>query len=287
MSDPMNQRIGPAWWNSHWTVAAALLLGAAAGAGLNVASGLPEGDALQRFAETGIALADGIAEVFLQLLKMLVAPLILFSIMAGLAQIADPKSLGRLGLRTFVYYIATSLLAVLTGLLLVNLVRPGVGAELSLDVSPEGLPTEPVSLTGIFVRMFTDNIFDSLARGDVLQIIVFALLAGVAATRLSGRAKKSVSRIVSAGFELMTGLAHIVLATLPIAVFALVARVAARSAGGEFKPLLLYAMTVVIGLAFHALVVLPIIFRLTTGISPRVWARAMAPAARLKSFMFS
>jgi Na+/H+-dicarboxylate symporter len=277
-------RIGPPWWNSHWSVLAALALGVVAGVVLNLLggggdpAGQPAPGGVAGTAMTLVAVCDAIADIFLRLLTMLVAPLVLFSIMAGLANIVDTRTLGRLGLRTLAYYVGTSLLAILTGLLLVNLIRPGTGAELNLQKDPGQLVGDAGDLWGIFTRLVPQNVFHALATMDMLQIITFALLAGIAMTRLPGVTRERVSTFVQAAFELMTSLASLVLSLLPIAVFALVARVAARSAGEEIRPLLLFMLTVALGLGIHALVTLPLILRTLTGASPTSWVRAVSPA---------
>lgn len=265
-------RIGPAWWNSHWTIVVAIGVGIVLGLVLNQA-----GDS----SVVGFVLgaANLIATVFLRLLKLLVAPLVLFSIMSGVASIADPKSLGRMGLRTFAYYIATSLLAIGTGLLLVNLIRPGDGAALPFSEAPSELPGEAGDLLGVFTRMVPENIFQALASLDMLQIIFFALLAGFVITRLVDPARSRLANMVEAGFELMTGIASVVLSLLPIAVVALLARAIAEMNLKDFvSSLLPYMATVVAGLFVHAVIVLPVLFFLFTRTWPHVWAAAVSPA---------
>ncbi|UCF67887.1 MAG: dicarboxylate/amino acid:cation symporter [Acidobacteriota bacterium] len=275
MTEPSRASSGSTgWWGSHWTILAALVGGIVCGVLLNVGQELiPE--AAHRVV---LGTFDFVADIFIRLLKMLVAPLVLFSILAGVCTVGDPRALGRLGARTFAYYISTSLLAILTGLVLVNLIRPGVGAELNVGEVPQEMPGETGDLLDIFTRLVPENIFRALAELDMLQIITFALIAGFALTRLPERHRQPLSQLVYAAFELMTTLASLVLSVLPIAVFALVARVAARSAGEEVGPLLLYMLTVVIGLAIHGFLTLPLILKLLTGVSPRQWGQAIAPA---------
>jgi Na+/H+-dicarboxylate symporter len=272
------------WWSSHWTIVASLVLGVATGIGLNLLGGggspaeLAGAGPVAGLAASFVGLCDGIAKIFLRLLTMLVAPLVLFSIMSGLAAITEPRTLGRIGLRTITYYMTTSLLAILTGLVLVNLVRPGYGARLALDGTEGELSGEAGDLLGVFLRLVPSNVFEALASMNMLQIITFAVLAGIAMTRLPPAMREKIAGFVQAGFELMTALASLVLLLLPVAVFALVARVAAKSSGEEIRPLLLFMVTVAAGLAIHAVIVLPLVFRLVTRTSPRAWARAVSPA---------
>ncbi len=249
----------------------AMILGAAVGLAL-------------RFAPAGVAsLALGACDVvaddvFLRLLKMIVAPLVLFSIMAGVAGVADPSRLGRLGLRTFVYYVATSLLAILVGLALVNVIRPGAGASLPLAVPAELPDTGPGGPGEILARIIPENVFDALARADMLQLIFFALVAGAALATLPDRWRAPLGTLVEGAFQLMTRLAQLVLVLLPVAIVALLARVVARSDPAAFRALGLYVVTIVLALAVHGLVTLPLIARLVAAVPPLRWARAVAPA---------
>lgn len=258
------------WWRSPWTVFVALIAGALAGGALNL---LRPALSPELF---GVLIApfDLAADIFLRLLKMLVAPLVLFSIMAGMAGIADPKNLGRMGLRTFAYYIATSLAAIFTGLLLVNLLRPGIGADLSLPRAQ--VPDQAAAPIDIFRRLVPENIFDALARLDMLQIIFFALLAGFAIATLPPRYREPLVGGVQSLFELMTRLAHIVLGVLPVAVFALLLRIVAKSGLSQIQDLGWYFVTVVAALAIHAGLTLPLVCRYLAKVSPLRWAVAMS-----------
>jgi Na+/H+-dicarboxylate symporter len=267
-------KAAPSGWRSPWTVLVALAAGAAFGLLLNDGIGLvPE--ALRGPVLEGL---DLIADIFVRLLKMIVAPLVLFSIMAGVTGISSPGRLGRLGLRTFLYYLCTSLLAILTGLVLVNLIRPGKGAELQLPEPRDDLVPEAGNLLDIFRRIVPENVFDALARLDMLQIIFFALLAGFAVTQLPRAQRERLSSALDALFGMMTRLAHIVLGILPIAVAALLARIVARSDGSEFVALLKYFLTVVAALAVHAFITLPLILALVAKVNPLKWVRAVSTA---------
>jgi Na+/H+-dicarboxylate symporter len=277
-SDTSPSQRATSWWRSPWTAIVALAAGAAAGLLLNADFGplariLPDG--VTAFV-TGTF--DLIANIFIKLLKMLVAPLVLFSVVSGVASIGDARKLGRLGGFTFAYYLTTSLFAVLSGLVLVNLIRPGFGAQLPFEKDPGELPGGARGLIGIIEGLVPDNIFRALAELDMLPIITFALLLGFALTQMSGPGASKLRSAFQAGFELFTQLALVVLGLLPIAVFALVARVAAEAPGRIFIDLGYYVITVIAGLAVHALIVLPLIARLVAGVSPLRWAKTMAPA---------
>ncbi len=264
------------WWQSPWTALGALALGAVCGFALNPSG--PIAGTVPGFVSGTLATADLVASIFLRLLKMLVAPLVLFSLVAGVASIADPRRLGRLGARTFAYYMVTSLLAVLTGLVLVNLIGPGRGARLQMAEHPGTLPGGAIGLREMIVGLVPDNIFGALARLDMLPIITFSLLLGFALTRLDPERRNVLTRLFDAGFHLFTRLALMVLSLLPIAVFALILRVAARAELRVFGDLALYVLTVALALVIHAVITLPIVARLAAGVRPVRWAGAIAPA---------
>lgn len=273
---------GRSWWRSPWAAIVALVLGALAGIllndgvweqGLGLPSPLPDG-----LVNGAIGLFDLVGDIFIRLLKLLVAPLVLFSIVSGVASIGDPRRLGKLGGLTFLYYICTSLLAVVTGLVLVNLMQPGVDAALRFEKQPDDLPAAVGGLREIILGIVPDNIFRALADLDMLPIITFALLLGVVLTRMRSDGARLLVRGFNAGFELFTQLALLILAVLPVAVFALVARVAAEAEVGLIGDLAWYALTVVMALGFHALVTLPLIARLLARVNPRRWASVMQPA---------
>ena len=106
-----------------------------------------------------------LAEVFLRLLRMAIMPLIITSIISGVVSVGDAAGLGRLGLKTLGYYLVSSLLAIITGLLLVNLFRPGVGANIGLERSPEQVPAAEQSLRELFLHIIPENPFGAVAAG--------------------------------------------------------------------------------------------------------------------------
>ncbi|MCH7827764.1 MAG: cation:dicarboxylase symporter family transporter, partial [Bacteroidetes bacterium] len=117
-----------------------------------------------------------IGELFLRALQMIIVPLILTSITSGVANIGDAQNLGRLGIKTFTYYIATSLFAIVTGLILVNLIQPGIGAKLGFTQQADSLTNVSDGLGNILLRLVPTNIINALATGDMLAFIFFSIL---------------------------------------------------------------------------------------------------------------
>jgi len=219
------------------------------------------------------------ADIFMALLKMLIVPLVLTSIASGVASVGSLKDLRRLGGKTFGYYMGTSLLAIIVGQSLVNLVRPGVGAELGLSPpSAEGTLVDG-GIGDILRRTVPSNIFTSLTdNGAMLQIIFFALLFGFFITRTPEPHGSRARQLIESLFEVMMKMAEGVLKLLPYGVFALLVKVVASTGFGVFKPLLLYMVTVTAALLLHACVTLPLVLRFVARISPLAWFRAMSPA---------
>ncbi len=217
------------------------------------------------------------AQLFMALLKMLIVPLVLTSIISGVAGVGATRDLKRLGAKTLGYYLMTSLFAILTGLILVNLLRPGVGAEL-------GLPYQEAKAVGrsfwdILLRMVPENLFVALGdNGRMLQIIFFGLLFGAAITIAPEPHRARVRDFFQSAFEVMMKLAEMILKLVPYGVFCLLVKVVGETGFGLFKPLALYMGMIVFGLAFHGLVVLPLLLKFLGRINPLRWAKAMAPA---------
>ena len=253
----------------HWQILLALLLGAASG---------------WLFGESILAIAF-LGDLFLRALRMIIVPLITTSIICGVTGIGGSGGVGRLGGKTLLYYLLTSLLAIITGLFLVNLIEPGGGAQLGLQEQPVGLSesidrfgTSPwQALTRLLLDLVPSNPIAAMADGDMLQIIVFALLFGLFMTRVPGAQRQPLERLFQGAFEVMMRLTHFVLRFAPIGIFAIVARTVATTGLEVFGGLGLYALTVFLGLVVHGAVTLPLLLTLA-GLRPYRHAQAMSPA---------
>jgi proton glutamate symport protein len=232
---------------------------------------------------------DFIGALFLRALKMIIVPLIASSIITGVAGVGSGKSLGRLGSKTLVYYIATSTLAILTGLLLVNLITPGIqGGEpvrdklgLTADISIIEQATGGTGagdLVQIFLRMVPTNPLAAAVEGEILPLIFFCLLFGYFLTRLPDRLRTVLGDFWQAVFEVMMRVTNFVMLAAPFGVFGLVARTTATTGFEAFGPLAVYALTVASALAVHFLITLPLILRLLARVKPTNHYRAVAPA---------
>ncbi len=279
----------------HHQILLAMLVGAGVGLPLNhlQASGAVSADAVSTVA----SIAKGAGDIFLRLLQMLVVPLIVSSLITGVAKMGNLRKLGRLGGRTFVFYMFTSALAIATGLLFVNLISPGSHAELSLleaQASARELPSEtaePASLGTVLwnqlIGMIPKNPLKAAAEGDMLPIIFFSLLLGVfislgehgEETEEDERdAITTLRKLFEGLFAVMMRMTLAVIALAPIGVLGFMLHASASHGTEAFRALGLYALTVALGLFVHAAISLPLILKFVGGGSPSNHFRAMRPA---------
>jgi len=228
---------------------------------------------------------DWMGELFMRLLRMVVVPLIAASMIVAVTGIGNLRGLGRIGLRTMVYYVTTSLLAILTGLVLVNLIAPGVGADLNLTASPTIMENTPsvrqlllrlVPVNPIEAMVYADN--DPKNPPDILGVIFFCLFFGVCTLQAPERYRVPLVTFFRGVFEVMMTITGYVIRLAPLGVFALVGKVVGESGLGAFVPLARYMATVFLGLTFHAFVTLPIILRLVGRVHPLAYARHLLSA---------
>lgn len=220
-----------------------------------------------------------LGDLFLRLLKMVIIPLIFASLVSGIASLGSARSVGRIGIRTMIYYMVSTTLAVSIGLALVNLINPGAHLDLAgTSELPEGFSASTQSLPEFLLGMVPDNIVSSMAAGDVLPVIFFALLFGLVLTRLKGSAVESVKNVVDGFLDIIQTLTLAIIKMAPIGIFALLAREVARSGPGVIWDLRFYFVTVGLGLCIHAFIALPIVLMLLGKRSPFEYARIASPA---------
>ncbi|MEZ5498945.1 MAG: dicarboxylate/amino acid:cation symporter [Steroidobacteraceae bacterium] len=266
----------------HWQILLALLLA--------VVVGSLVGEKGQVFGITWLAIFGFVGQLFLNALKMLIVPLISSSMIIGIAGIGRSGALGRLGGRTLGLYALSGALAVIVGLTIVNLVSPGIVAGeparnvLSLEADQERLQQSIAGrgagdVVQILVRAIPPNVFEAASdNAQMLGLIVFSLLFGYFLTRIDEDDAQPVFRFWKGVFAVMMHITDLVMRFAPVGVFALVAQVAARSGFAAAQPLVLFALCVLGGLLFHALVTLPLLVRWLGRVSPLPLYRAVSPA---------
>lgn len=210
-------------------------------------------------------------KLFLRALQMIIVPLILTSIISGVTNIGDAQNLGRLGLKTFAYYISTSLFAIVTGLFFVNLIQPGVGADLGLKKEVPQLAATSGDLGDVIMRMVPTNIFEALSSADMLAVIFFSILLGYFITQVQKEYKDFLTTFFNSGFEVMMKLTHFVILFTPLGILGIVVGVIAEqrdNLGEVLGSMGKYVSTVLIGLIIHAGITLPLIIKTIGKINP-------------------
>lgn len=238
-----------------------------------------------------VAVFDFIGTLFLNGLKMIIVPLVISSIICGVSGIGSGETLGRLGGKTLAFYMASSLLAILVGLFVVNILQPGIidgqpaGDRLTL-VAPEDVQSEIARADGrsagdiveVFLRMVPPNIVKAAADGQMLGIIFFGLLFGYYITQLNDKYRETLQTFWQAVFETMMLITMFVMKFAPIGVFGLVAKTVS-STGIEVLTIMgKFFFTVLIALALHVFVVLPLVLKYVARVNPIKHYKAMAPS---------
>jgi proton glutamate symport protein len=206
-------------------------------------------------------------DLFLRALRMIIVPLIFSSIVSAVSGLGNAENLGRIGLKTFSYYIFTSLLAILTGLILVNLIQPGVGADLGFQRQLEGIGTGD-SFGQTLLKIIPVNIIDSMARGDMLAIIFFAMLFGFFTTRVSSEYGDPIKNFFNGVFEIMMKITMFVIRFTPLGIFGIVAVIVAQQSLDVFISMGKYMITVILALSIHSIITLPVVLRVIGNVNP-------------------
>lgn len=235
--------------------------------------------------------------LFMNLLLMIAVPLVLFSLVAGVASLNDTRRLSRIGGKTIGLYVATTAIAITIGLTVANLFRPGSGIspetrdalQESSRAAAEGAiaRAESLSVVDQLIDIVPRNPFDALAGGNMLQVVFFALMLGIGVTLLGGQRTARVGALFQDLSDAVIAMVRLIMLVAPLGVFALLAHAIVQV--GEdperqaelFTALLGYMGCVVLGLLLHlGLVYLPLL-RLLARVGPRQFLRAMAPAQLL------
>jgi Na+/H+-dicarboxylate symporter len=212
---------------------------------------------------------DGVIEVgarvFLSSLKLLVVPMVFVSLVSGAGALEDIKKLGRLGTRTFLVYLLTTSLAIGIALLFAEIIDPGQGFVMSAPSYYES--QESPSLVEVVSNIFPSNPIQAMAQGEMLQIIVFALLFGIGLT-LSGAAGKRVLSVFNDLNEIIMKIVMLLIELAPIGVFCLLTKVFAQQGFAAIAPMAKYFFTVLAILIFHCFIVYGSLLKLFTGLNP-------------------
>ena len=262
----------------HWQILGALVLAAICGL----------------IFEAGHAVSDGVLNVFdfvgglfLNALKMIVVPLILSTIVLGIGNMARQESFGRVGAKTVGLYLLTGILAVISGLLFVNLLSPGVTENAALLVAGLGDTSEIMAkvegrtagdLYAIIERAIPANIFQAAAETQLLALIFVGVVFGFFMSKLKGSIGETMTNFWTGVNDVMIMITLWIMKFAPIGVLGLVGAVAIRSGWQAFESLLMFALTVLLALAFHFLVILPLLLKFFGDVNPITYYAKVARA---------
>jgi len=274
----------------HWKILIALVVGLALGVVV---------DALGRsgtLSEETIAVMVGIGrdvgKLFLALLSMLVVPLILSSLVSGVVGVPDLGGLKKMSGWTFGYYLFTSLLAITTGILVVNLIQPGADLEYAElvraateggEVAPKGADMAQQqglsAIKDVVFRMVPKNVFAAATDNRlILSVIFFAILLGIFIKKVGGEHGDNMARTFRAFFEVMMAMTNWVISLAPYGIFGFIFALGASGGLAIAGDLALYMLSVAVALLVHAVVTLPILLAVVARRSPIEYFKAMAPA---------
>lgn len=265
----------------HWQILIALVLAVVFGSFTNALS--------VAFSFDLTAVYQFFGSLFLNALKMIIVPLIVSSIIVGISGMQTDHSFARMSGKTFIYYISTSTIAILIGLLMVSLFQPGLIDQMPAkdilglhantnEVTEQVGAASAASLSDIFLRMIPTNIIYAAAHGQMLGLIFFSLLFGYFLARSQSEGQKSLRGFFDATFHVMLDITNLIMRFAPIGVFALVANVVAVSGLEVFIPLAKFFFVVLAALFIHSFIVMPMLLKTIARVQPTKHIRAMSPA---------
>lgn len=240
------------------------------------------------FGVTFYSMYDLIGKLFINSLTLIIVPLVSSSIITGIARLSGEGDFGRIGLKTFIFYFVTKIIAIIIGVAIINIFHPGTAnvGNITNLVSPEKLASlgENFQVTGkgAFVTMLLDlvppNVLDAFAKGNMLGLIFFSFIFGYAVTHISAKAAESHMNFWTGIFEAMINITHYIMKVLPLGVFCLVAKVFAETGLKSLASVGMFFITVLSALAVFVCVALPLLLRFVSKVNPWNQFRAMAPA---------
>ncbi len=223
-----------------------------------------------------------LGDLFLRALKMIIVPLVLTSMIAGVSNLGESKSLGRIGLKATIFFLSTGLIAILTGLIFVNIIQPGLNADLGLRTEIPELAAQKYGIKEIIMRIIPTNVFEAFINADMVAIIFFAILFGLFTLKVDTKYRDTLNNFFNAAFEVMMKMTSFIILFAPIGIFGIVAGVVADQSADKsklismFGHLGVYMITVFLSLGFHFIVTLPIILKVVGRINPLNHFKAMS-----------
>jgi len=257
-----------------------LILGGILGIILHYA--VPEGYVRDTILINGVFYVIG--NGFLRAMQMLVVPLVFCSLICGSMSMGDSQRLGKVGVKTLAFYLVTTAIAITVALLVGNIINPGVGLDTSkLSSAGEVAEVTKVSFAETLLNIIPKNPIEGLAEGNMLQVIVFALIIGIILAKMGDRVS-TVSRFFLEFNEIMMEMTMMVMKFAPVGVFCLIAKTFAGIGFDAFVPLLKYMIGVLIALGVQCFVVYLLMLKVMTGLNPVIFIKKFFP---VMTFAFS
>ena len=240
---------------------------------LSVVVGLIAGEPALSFINWWIA---PIGTIFINLIKMMIVPVVFFSLVVGMTSLGDTKKLGRIGAKTVCLYLTTTAVAILIGFGIAGIVSPGTGLDLTSNAAVK--VKEAPSLMQVFVAMIPANPIDAMAKAQILPVIIFSLFVGIGIVQVGGERAQLLIKFFDAAAEVTYKIIGIVMQFAPIGVFALLLPVVAKNGPAVLLPLMSVIACVAVGCAIHAVVVYSSLARIWGGHTPMEFFRGMSEA---------
>ncbi|MGF6512977.1 proton glutamate symport protein [Pseudomonas sp. BT76 TE3572] len=236
---------------------------------IGLLAGIAIGALLHRFPESRTWLVDSLlrpaGDIFIKLMKMIVVPIVFSCMVVGIAGHGDGKSLGRIGVKSLTYFFSITTLAIIVGLVIGHLLKPGAGTDLaSLKAAAITLPTSSGaghSLGQIIVGIIPDNVVNAMAQGSLLSVLFFAVMFGLGVSKLSNERKEPVITLLRGVSEAMFKVTSMIMAYSPIGVFGMISVTVANFGFSSLLPLAKLIMVSYVAIAFFVLVVLNLVAR--------------------------
>ena len=240
---------------------------------LSVIVGLFLGDSAVVPVKTWIA---PVGTMFINLIKMMIVPVVLCSLIVGMTSMGDMKKLGRIGIKTVAFYMVTTAIAIVIGFSVAGVIEPGVGMALPAEAAPK--VKEAPSIMQVFVNMIPKNPIDSMAKADILPVIIFALFIGAGIISVGGKKGALLINVFDSGAEVCYKIIAMIMRLAPIGVFCLLLPVVVQNGPKVLLPLLSVIMAMAVGSIIHAVIVYSGIAAAVGHMSPLKFFRGMAEA---------
>ena len=251
----------------------AMLLGIIVGLVINLGGWNSEGSFVQEYVVGGMFYIIG--KMFITALKMLVVPLVFFSLISGVLGIGDVRKLGSVGLKSFVLYMLTTAIAIAVAIGLAIMVAPGSGANGTTTTT--FIAKEAPPLSEVLIHIIPDNVIHAFASGNMLQIIFFSILFGISLLMV-GKKAQNIAEGVEVLNEAMMHMVNIIMSVAPVAVFALLAKAISELGLDLLVSLAGYVLVLVAALLLHLFGTLMFILKLFSGLSPKMFLQKIRDA---------